>query len=578
MNRQRFSSVRLLGSPNSINWRTHLFFAGMALINLGLNDVDRLGGPFINWLPVGLLGLAVTILAIEIGLRLLPKNLTGRARVISVLAVLLVAGILRGLSIFESALLTGLVGPEEFWPRLFSAPVFVMISYFVSNAVFASWLNYKQQQSRLESELSKLDGMRSSYEADLETVKAQQVGRVKSLLAPPMWELQKKFQAAGTESNLQTALIALEAINNQVVRPLSRALYSEKPEQAGRAQVFDSIQTLKAEPRRLELAKLQSPALYLLPLFVFGINGRVLVNTFPVALQITTLSLLTISMFYFIEISLFRNRSLSLSSAFLISNLFAVSASIAAYALSAGLGLVSSLFLLQVVLGVLVIKNLNLIFGVFQSDWVAQIKALEEVMNFQEVVNSRLRQQIWLGQRALAMELHGSVQATLQAIAIRLSKEEKLGPEQVSDVLEAIQKSLSKIENLDYLAGRSIDELMKELVDLWEGTAEIRYDLPSGVRKILKTDQALARCVYEVVREAVTNAVKHGSSTELHISFATDADTISLTVTNDGDRPEGENQSLGSELFAQLCVENSLGEESGKTTFRAKLALSPQVG
>lgn len=577
MTRQRFSSVRLLGSPNSLNWRTHFFFAGIAILNLGLNDVDRLGGSFISWLPVGLIGLVVTVAAIEIGLRLLPKNLTGRTRGILVLAILLVAGILRGLAIFEAALLTGLVGPEEFWPRTLSAPVFVMISYFVSNAVFTSWLNYKQQQARLEAELFKLDTMRSSYEASLETVKAQQIGRVKSLLAPPMWELQKKFQAAGTEPNLQAALIELEAINNQVVRPLSRALYSERPEQVAREEVVASIESHKVEPRKLEFSKLQSPALYLLPLFVLGMNGRVLVDNFLDALQVTIISILIVALFYFIEINIFRERRLSLGRALLFSNLFGIVASLAAYVLTAGIGSVAPLYLLQLILGILVIKNLNLIFGVIQSDWVAQIKKLEEVMNFQGVVNSRLRQQIWLGQRALAMELHGSVQATLQALAIRLSKEEKLEPDQVSDVLETIQKSLSKIENLDYLAGRSIDELMKELVDLWEGTAAIRYELPSAVQEILQMDQALARCVYEVVREAVTNAVKHGSSTEMDISFSSDGETISLTVTNDGERPMGENQSLGSELFAQLCVENSLAEESGVTTFRAKLALSPKA-
>ena len=574
---KQLNSIQILGSPNSLNWRTHLFFIAIALINLGVNDVDRLGGLFINWLPVGVIGLLVTILAIELGLRLVPNNSSVIKRATIVILILLIAGVLRGLAIYQSALILELVGPAELLPRLVSAPVFVLISYLVSNAVFTSFLNYKSQQAKLELEFAKLEGMRSSYEADLQTVKAQQIGRVKALLGPPMWELQKKFESAGTESRLQSALIELEAINNQIVRPLSRSLYSESPAQVQSAQIVESKQGKSSGPRRLNISKLQSPALYLLPLFVLGLNGQLLVNPIPQAVATILLGVGILFLTFLIEMKLFQTRELSVLGAFLIANFFAVTGSVSSYLALSSLGLVTESFLAQTFLGVLVIKNLNLVFGSFQADWVKQIGALEEVTKNQEVVNSRLRQQIWLEQRALAMELHGSVQATLQALAMRLSKMERLEPQQISQVLETIQQSLSKIEQLDYLAGRSIDELMQELIDLWEGTAQINYQLPASVNHILVSDRALARCVYEVIREAVTNAVKHGSSTLIDISLATDHQTISIIIANDGFKPQGQSQSLGSEIFSQLCVETSLGEESGRTIFRAKLALSPQV-
>ena len=84
------------------------------------------------------------------------------------------------------------------------------------------------------------------------------------------------------------------------------------------------------------------------------------------------------------------------------------------------------------------------------------------------------------------MELHGSVQATLQALALRLARMQEVNLVEISQVLEQVRKALSRIENQEYLAGQQFESLLTELKELWEGTASIDWEISAEAELALE--------------------------------------------------------------------------------------------
>jgi signal transduction histidine kinase len=203
------------------------------------------------------------------------------------------------------------------------------------------------------------------------------------------------------------------------------------------------------------------------------------------------------------------------------------------------------------------------------------LEEINSITDLQKKIVARLKQQLWLGQKSLAMELHGSVQATLQALAMRLSQKLEPSPKELEEILQAVRRSLERIENMDYLNGQEFKSLLAELKTLWAGTAEISWTKTDSARRLLRLDQGLARCAFELIRESVTNAIKHGEADQIMIQIDADTDTLHLRITNNGFLSNKNQASVGSMLFDQLCTTHSIREQDGKTIIDAELSSSP---
>jgi signal transduction histidine kinase len=147
--------------------------------------------------------------------------------------------------------------------------------------------------------------------------------------------------------------------------------------------------------------------------------------------------------------------------------------------------------------------------------------------------------------------------------------------EELQQILSSVRQALARIENQEYLAGQPFGLLLEELRDLWEGTADVSWTIDSLATSQLEQDLGLARCSFEVIRESVTNAVKHGSASSISIALSTTENVLRLSITNNGSMTENQQGSLGSELMDQLCLSRDLTFENGLVVLRAELALTP---
>ena len=578
MRLNRFNPLSLLASPHALSWQNHVVFFGLAILALGFFDIDRLGGNFASWFVVFLVGFITTVSMIELFKRLTKNKTNPTLRVSWLLAGLVIAGIVRGLVVFETGFLLGLIPESELLYRLMSAPLFVLSAYFLSNALVASFLSFREQANNLSSELERLNLSRNSYQSDLQLVNQQQRNRVQELLSAPMWELQKKLETATNPDGVRDALLTMQSINNEVIRPLSHELSASVGEQKPLVSTSSNPpQWRPALPERVNLSQTQPAWLFFGVLLVLSLNSQISLSSVNQGLQTVTLGALPVALFFLIERWLFRNVELTIPAAVTFSTLFGVVGSAIGGTLVQSLGLsITDLFWWQAISLVVMLKTTTLVYGILLVGWQQTLQRLALVNSQQKLVNSRLRQQLWLGQKALAMELHGSVQATLQALAIRLSRMQETNLQEIQTILAAVRQSLSRIENQEYLAGQPFNSLLLELRDLWEGTAEISWQIEDAAKQELEKDLGLARCTFEVIRESVTNAVKHGSASAISIEIQRSENVLKLKISNNGSVAENQQYSMGSELMEQLCLSVALVGKQGEVVLLAELALNPE--
>ena len=179
-----------------------------------------------------------------------------------------------------------------------------------------------------------------------------------------------------------------------------------------------------------------------------------------------------------------------------------------------------------------------------------------------------------MARKTLAMELHGSVQSTLQSVAARLSKLKNPSDKELDEALEQVREAFGRVDREDYLSGKSLKELLDELVLLWEGALDLQILIDPGAQLALDKDEAAARCALEVCREAVTNAVKHGSAEQVKISIAQGDGFVQIKAVNDGINLTQELAGQGVNLYKEVAHTFSLTDQAEGVTLDLQLPLS----
>lgn len=186
-------------------------------------------------------------------------------------------------------------------------------------------------------------------------------------------------------------------------------------------------------------------------------------------------------------------------------------------------------------------------------------------------------QHMWLAKRNWSFVVHGTVQAALTAAITRLSSSDELEQYQINLVMQDLNRAaeaLSKTPELDV----NLPAAMNALIATWQGICEVEWSCTERANRVITRDVNTRMCVNEIVKEAVSNAVRHGEATKATISIDRTADELLLlTVSNNG-RPVSEDrvEGVGSEMFEELTLEWSLTNQrsTGLTVLEAELALA----
>lgn len=175
--------------------------------------------------------------------------------------------------------------------------------------------------------------------------------------------------------------------------------------------------------------------------------------------------------------------------------------------------------------------------------------------------------------KQFAIDLHGDLQAKLQAALIRLERSASTKPDLIAQVIEDLGSAALGIKNPNEKIATI--ESLQELRSQWDGVCDVTLNLAPNAQTKLESDSGLCAVVLEIVRERIINAVKHSSAEEIDISIELEQNNL-LIFSRNGDLGVGQNVNTrrggGSQLLDEVCLSWSLSFDSGDAVFEARLA------
>ena len=180
-----------------------------------------------------------------------------------------------------------------------------------------------------------------------------------------------------------------------------------------------------------------------------------------------------------------------------------------------------------------------------------------------------------LQQKAIARALHGPIQDAMSVSSFKLAAAVESGtatPELIIELRDMIAQTLVLLEKRDDTVP-NLSHALEDMAELWEGVVDITWTLTPEATRIINEHAITAASATELVREAVSNSVRHGQASEVGISISTSADRLELVVENNGTfKPEGKKgKGLGTTLLEELTLSWSRTFENDKTVLRATL-------
>lgn len=164
-------------------------------------------------------------------------------------------------------------------------------------------------------------------------------------------------------------------------------------------------------------------------------------------------------------------------------------------------------------------------------------------------------QQVWAARKRWSLIIHGTVQSALTAALTRLN-----APDANKKMLDQAKKDLDRA--IAALTNPPTGELkfaaaIKELIETWQGVCDVKIEANVRLKKILANDTPLCMCLNEILKEAISNAVRHGDASKANIKLTeTKTGIVEVIVSNDGTRPvANKRKGLGSSMLDELTLD-----------------------
>jgi signal transduction histidine kinase len=566
-------ALQQLGGPYPLSNETILGAAVPVILSNMVLDFGREEGTFGNWLLISTLGYAAVVTILLIARRLLSST---TPPTIVYLLIFLFAGLFRGVVIYQLGSGLGVIPAEEWQYRLLGSPLFILVSLSLVTVLVSNSVRATAELEKLETSRLLLEKRLNSMRAEISRMNAEVAGRVSGLISPVIQELMLKIQGAKS-SELGLEVKALRSTIDEVIRPLSQDI----------AQSSDELNATEVETPKVSIRenfRLSTPIQVSYQIVPFWSTALLTLISTPAAVvfygQDAGLALLifALALLATLELAALALRKVRVSAilAFLIQlAIFATGGAMATLALGlanlgAGLFPASRIITLTMIIGVAMFVG-----QVRQTQRYASQLNAQEVNEKLELLNSQARRELWLNRRRIATVLHGPVQAALYASAMRLAQSTRPSKKLIQSVNEDLASALEVLK-FESLESPDLRDVLSQIVEVWQSTCEIYSNVTKPVYQVTKKKPLVGEAVVEVLREAVSNAIKHGSASEIEIEAKVSNNLILLSIINNG-KPavNSRGNGFGSKLYSELTHTWKLDKtEDGRTKFSATIFIA----
>ena len=203
---------------------------------------------------------------------------------------------------------------------------------------------------------------------------------------------------------------------------------------------------------------------------------------------------------------------------------------------------------------------------------------LELAIEQTALARSRAEQLRLVEKKRLERILHGSVQSKIRSLALQI---ERTGIAPDKNQLAEFRNSIS--HEITSPSRSNLIDFLYELKELWGASAEIKYELEDEIPDILLHDNNAHVAVIEIIREVVSNAMKHSESTTLHFrigryhGISETLGVITINATFDGEPIESLFAGNGLKTIGELSSHFSYHSDSKSNYFNAEVPVSAQA-
>jgi len=544
-----------LGTPDAINWQNvvtiTLLHTSGSIITSGVDFAGRFG----EFLLVRFAGLVVFFAVLGLGKLALIRFARTKPRPLVTLTCF-AASLSAGTYVFDLLLIvTGFTDQSFFARRLILSAAGLMAVLALVSAVVTTAREFAAQNHHLSQYLQELEDTRQDTQERLVTHREELVSHIRQMIG-------QKLDTLPISPTEQAT--TMRTLIDDVIRPASHAIAATPPTTPVRVPMTFDVSI----PWRVVLRDAMAGNPYsrlILPLTLGVVAGGFLIVSFGIRGVLATAGIVLLAMAI--------NQVLRLLWP--------------PVALSLPTWVLAVLFTLSVApttAGTILVINALTGFALFTpqrlTPWiiillvtwwssavsVSVFRRLQETSDLLDVAVTQLRHEVASlnsslrhQQKMISRALHGPVQAAVTSALHRLNTQPDLAVDEtfVESIKERIEHSLEELTSSTHQA-TPLPEVLEDTMEVWEGLVTITTDISGETFDTVSHSPAATSALAELVREAVSNAVKHGLATQVHITLVTDptTHTATLTVTNNGtpvadDAPPG----LGTALFTDLCVQ-----------------------
>lgn len=560
--------------PITFRNRTLALFAIPSFSIVMLSNPARLGGSLIEWFLIGCLAYVVTVLVLLcFRATVLPQTNRKPNWWLTVVAFF-VAGALRGLAVWSVGRAWGIIPDSDLLFRMTSGFLLVLGGMSTLAIYEASRIKQEEQLAALQLQTTRLDELRGGIRERIRTSQEELVEKVRGILQPIVAQLRTDLQSADAKSAVNTIQNAVD----QLVRPLSREMGSagsdfEKSIVEG-ARATSARRLKETWPKRVQASSMMVPALAVFATMTTAPGPLALYVPAAAFLAFLTVTVLVFAVFQFTR-AVTAGLWWPVWAAFLISVAPAALAPLLAKTVLDALGWVTpsaNWFQFGLVLASTVV--IAFLMQLVRTQRAGHEQKLRSVVRDLSVLNSQLRQEVLFNRRRTAAVLHGPIQASLYASAMRINPAEKLSPEMVEAVERDIATALAKLDGSNMI--EPFESVMAQIQEVWEGVAEVRLEaIPVELKHVFENNPTASSCSLEIIREAVSNAVKHGKASIIEVSIRLTGESfLSIEVRNNGKMvPADKRAGYGSEILDEVAFEWSLENLPAGVILKALVAI-----